>query len=67
MTDREKFIINIIVENFILRVLKKNSSKSVEMFRSYVENSGQNGVPKHFFANISGRMRDRRLDPKAKL
>ena len=67
MTDREKFIINIIVENFILRVLKKFSSKSVQVFRSYVEKSGQNGVFKHFFANISGRMKDRRLDPKTKL
>ena len=52
MRDREKFVINFFVENIFLR-FKKKSSKSVQGFRSYFKNSGQNGVPQHFFANIS--------------
>ena len=52
MRDSEKNHLYFFVKNKIVRVLKKISSKSVQVFRSYVENSGQNGVPKHFFANI---------------
>lgn len=48
MNNREKFVEYFFIENVILRVLKKNSSKSVQGFRSYCQNSGQNGVPKHF-------------------
>jgi len=48
MRDREKFIINIIVGNVIVRILKKISSKSVQGFRSYGPKSGQNGCPSTF-------------------
>ena len=48
MKDTEKFVINFFVENIILRVLKKDSSKSVQEFKSYVQKSGQMGCPSTF-------------------
>jgi hypothetical protein len=44
MKDREIFVISIIVENLILRNLKKNLRKSVEGFRSYGQNRGRIGI-----------------------
>ena len=58
MRDSKIFVISFFVEDIILRILKKNSWKSAQGFFGYDRTGGQNGVPKHFFANILGKMRD---------
>jgi len=48
MNNREKFVTNVFVENVIIRIFKKKSSKSVQGMSSYGQNSGENLVPENF-------------------
>ena len=59
MRNNEIIVKYFFVENIIMRVLKKSSSKSDQKFVSYGQNSGQNRCPRtFFFENISRSMRN---------